>query len=220
MYLLIATILTYTLQAISSIFFRMDLLAFYGSKINQFILAGQVWRFITPIFLHSSILHLLFNAYALYSIGPRIENRYGAWPFLALYLVSGLWGNTISFLLTRNASIGASTAIFGLITAEGVYIYKNRALLGSAAKPMLMNIFMIVLVNLAIGLSPGVDNWGHIGGLLGGLFFSWFAGPTFGVMEGLFGSRVVVSHDKRIILITIASVLIAVVLILIKFLLN
>lgn len=220
LYLVILTILVYSLQTFSEIMFRTDLLAFYGSKINQFILQGQVWRFLTPVFLHGSILHLVFNMYALYTIGPRMENRYGPWPFLALYLISGLWGNTVSFLFTPNASLGASTAIFGMIAAQGVYIYKNRALLGSAARPMMMNIIMIVLVNLMLGLSPGVDNWGHIGGLLGGLFFSWFASPTYGVMEGLFGSNVVVSRDKRISLITVASVLIAVMLILIKFFLS
>jgi len=220
LYLLILTILMYSLQTFSSMMFRTDLLAFYGSKINQFILQGQVWRFLTPVFLHGSILHLVFNMYALYTIGPRMENRFGTWPFLALYLISGLWGNAFSFLFTPNASLGASTAIFGMIAAQGVYIYKNRMLLGSAARPMMMNIIMIVAVNLMLGLSPGVDNWGHIGGLLGGLFFSWFASPTYGVMEGLFGSNVVVTREKRISLITFASVLVAVVLILIRFFLS
>ena len=218
LYLLLITMMAYILQTLTEIYFGYDYLAFFGSKINQFILSGQVWRFITPVFLHGSILHLIFNMYALYSIGPGLEKRFGTWSFLALYLVGGLWGNALSFLLTPNASLGASTAIFSLIAAQGVYIYKNRAILGSAAQQMLMNIGMIVLVNLALGLSPGVDNWGHIGGLLGGLFFSWFASPTYGVVEGLFGSRVVVSRDNRIVLITIASVFIAVGLIAIKFL--
>lgn len=215
--LLIITVSIYLLQTMSMFIFGYDVFALYGSKINQLILEGQVWRFLTPVFLHGSILHIGFNMYALYSIGPRLEAQFGSGPFIALYLISGLWGNTFSFLLTPNASLGASTAIFGLIAAEGVYIYKNRHLLGSAARPMLMNILVIVLVNLALGLSPGVDNWGHVGGLLGGFFFAWFSGPTYGVVEGLFGKNVVLSRDRRTILVTIAATLIPSIFIFLKF---
>jgi rhomboid protease GluP len=209
LYILIATISVFILQTLSEIFLGYDYLLFFGAKINQFIFMGQVWRFFTPVLLHGSLLHLIFNMYALYSIGPGLENRFGTLQFFALYIIGGLWGNVLSFLLTPNASLGASSAIFGLIAAQAVYIYKNRALLGSAAKSMLMNIGMIVLVNLALGLSPGVDNWGHIGGLLGGLFFAWFASPAYGIIDGLFKSKFTINRENQLILVTIAAVLIA-----------
>ena len=209
----------YVLQNLSAVFFGRDLLLIAGAKINQAILLGQIWRLITPVFLHASILHIGFNMYALYSLGSVLERRFGVWPFLALYFIGALWGNTLSFLLTPNISLGASTAIFGLIAAQGVYIYKNRFLLGSAARPMLMNIAMVVMINLVLGLSPGIDNWGHVGGLLGGLFFAWFAGPSFGLQENYYGQNVIVREEKRPLLVLGSAILIAAVFILLRFLL-
>ena len=147
--------------------------------------------------------------YALFMIGPVLEKKYGVWPFIGLYLVGGLWGNTLSFLLSPNPSLGASTAIFGLIAAQGVYVYKNRHLLGPSARPMLMNIAFVIVVNLMLGLSPGIDNWGHLGGLLGGLYFAWFAGPSFGLEEDLFGQNVVVKQNSQPVLILFSAVMIA-----------
>jgi rhomboid protease GluP len=67
------------------------------------------------------------------------------------------------------------------VAAEGVFIYHNRALFGSQARGMLNNVFFIVAVNLALGLTGGIDNWGHLGGLISGLAFAWFAGPRLSV---------------------------------------
>ena len=61
----------------------------------------------------------------------------------------------------------------------------NKKLFGKRAQKALSNIVMVAAVNLFIGLSPGIDNWGHIGGLLGGLIFAWFGGPRWEV-EGLY----------------------------------
>lgn len=218
--IILVTIAVFILQILSEFIFGYDLLAAWGAKINTFILQGQVWRFLTPVLLHGSLLHIGFNMYALFSIGPRIEARYGKWPFIALYLLGGLWGNTISFLLSPNASLGASTAIFGLITSQAVYIYKNRYILGSSARPMLMNIILVIVVNLMLGMSPGIDNWGHLGGLFGGFLFSWFAGPSYGVETGLFGSNVLIKQEKKTALVTAAVAAAAVILITIKFLVN
>lgn len=209
----------FILQNLSAMVFGRDLLLLAGAKINQAILLGQFWRLITPVFLHASILHIGFNMYALYSLGSILERRFGVWLFLALYFIGALWGNTLSFLLTPNISLGASTAVFGLIAAQGVYIYKNRFLLGSAARPMLMNIAMVVLINLVLGLSPGIDNWGHVGGLLGGLFFAWFAGPSFGMQENYYGQNVIVREEKKPLLVLAAAIAIAAAFILLRFLL-
>lgn len=218
-YILGITVFVYILQNLSQMIFGYDLPVFFGAKINQFILQGQLWRLITPVLLHGSLIHIGFNMYALFNIGPSLERKYGLWPFLALYLIGGVWGNTLSFLLSPNPSLGASTAIFGLIAAQGVYIYKNRYLLGPAARPMLMNIAMVVVVNLMLGLSPGIDNWGHIGGLLGGLFFAWFAGPSFGIVENFTGQRVVVRGDSQPKLIFVGGIAIALAIVLLRIIL-
>ncbi len=156
-----------------------DLAACLGLKINSLILEGQWWRFITPVLLHGSLLHVGFNMYALYVLGPEMERHFGHSPFLLLYLASGFAGVVFSFLLTENPSLGASTAVFGLIAAQGVFVYVNRKLFGRRAQAMLRSIIQIALINLLIGLTPGIDNWGHIGGLLGGALFAYIAAPVY-----------------------------------------
>jgi len=169
----------YILQMISQGLLGGDLLAAVGMKVNSLIIQGQLWRLITPVFLHASLLHIGFNMYALYAIGPLLEKFYGRGRYLMLYFIAGFAGNVGSFLFSSANSLGASTAIFGLLAAEGVFFYQNRELFGQMAKSSLTNIIMIALVNLVIGLSPGIDNWGHLGGLFGGAAFAWFAGPRF-----------------------------------------
>jgi rhomboid protease GluP len=217
-YIIGITVVFYLLQKLSQMAFGYDYLLLFGAKINEFILQGELWRLITPVLLHGSIMHIGFNMYALYSVGPGLERRYGATSFIILYLISGLWGNTTSFLFSPNYSIGASTAIFGLIAAQGVYIYKNRLLLGQAAQPMLMNVVVVVVINLLLGLSPGIDNWGHLGGLLGGLFYAWFAGPTYGIDSTITFGNVVISHPKNPHMVGLGAAVTALLLVLAKIL--
>jgi rhomboid protease GluP len=115
----------------------------------------------------------------LYVLGPEIERHFGHIPFLLLYIASGFAGVVASFLLTENASLGASTAVFGLMGAQGVFVYLNRKLFGQRGQAMLRSIGQIALINLLIGLTPGIDNWGHIGGLLGGVLFAFVASPVY-----------------------------------------
>lgn len=175
------TVVIFLLQTASQYLLGGDLLAYYGMKVNDFILQGQLWRFITPVFLHGSMLHIGFNMYALYVFGPQLESLYGHWKFLWLYLVSNFGGVVLSFLLTDNASLGASTAIFGLLGANAVFVYQNRRLFGNAADRSLRSMVMVAVVNLLIGMSPRIDNWGHVGGLLAGAALAWFGGPVFQV---------------------------------------
>jgi rhomboid protease GluP len=156
-----------------------DAAACFGMKINELILAGQWWRFITPIALHASLLHIGFNMYALHALGPELERHFGHISFLVLYLLSGFSGIVLSFLLTASPSLGASTAIFGLLGAQGIFVYRNQKLFGRRAQAILRSILSIAVINLLIGLSPGIDNWGHIGGLLGGSLFAWLAAPVY-----------------------------------------
>jgi rhomboid protease GluP len=170
-----------------------DVAAIIGEKINQLIRIGQVWRLITPVFLHDStlpygLLHIGFNMYALFLYGRGLEGRFGHWRFTLLYFLSAFAGNVFSFVLTPNPSLGASTAVFGLLAAEGIFIFQNRQLLGNRANSALLNILYIAGINLLIGFSTsGIDNFGHLGGMLGGVLFSWFGGPRW-KMEGFYPS--------------------------------
>jgi rhomboid protease GluP len=170
-----------------------DIAADIGEKVNAMIRVGQIWRLLTPVFLHDSslpygLLHIGFNMYALFLYGRGLEARFGHWRFSLLYFLSAYAGNVLSFLLTPNPSLGASTAIFGLLAAEGMFVFQNRQLLGNRAGRALMNVLYVAGINLLIGFSTtGVDNFGHLGGLLGGVLFTWFGGPRW-KMEGFYPS--------------------------------
>jgi rhomboid protease GluP len=200
--ILIVTVLIYVIQYVSLLLTnnQYDIPAALGEKVNELILAGQVWRLITPILLHASILHVGFNMYALFVLGPGLEQYYGHRRYLLLYLIGGYAGNVLSFLLSPNPSLGASTAIFALVAAEIVFIYRNRMLFGSRARGMLLNMGVIVVVNLLLGLQPGIDNWGHLGGLIAGLIFGWVAGPHYQVQQTLTGLELKDIHSKNEVL--------------------
>jgi rhomboid protease GluP len=180
------TVLIYLLQMASKAMLNGDdLPLMLGARVTELILEGQWWRFITPVFLHGSVTHIFFNMYALLSLGSLLERHFGHGRFVLLYFLGAFAGNVFSFLLTDGYSVGASTAVFGLVAAEVIFFYQNRKLFGSQAKQAIGNAVFIIGVNLFIGLAPGIDNWGHVGGLLGGAMFAWFAGPRWQVI-GLF----------------------------------
>lgn len=186
--ILIATVLCYLLQLASRFLTGVDLPAYYGAKQASLIRLGQYWRLITPVFLHASLAHIAFNMYALARFGSGLEARFGHVRFALLYFSAGFAGNVLSFLLTPGTSLGASTAVFGLLAAEGVFLYQNRSLLRQYAAQALGNILFLAAINLFLGFSSsGIDNWGHIGGLAGGLLFTWFGGPRWKV-EGIYPS--------------------------------
>lgn len=179
------TVLVYLAQMLSEVLFGTDFPALFGMKINPFIIRGELWRLFTPALLHGSILHIGFNMYALLVIGSGLERFFGHGRYLGLYLAGAFAGNVFSFLLTPNPSLGASTAVFGLLGAQGIFLYRHRELFGGQARSALQSVLFIAGVNFVIGLQPGIDNWGHLGGLLGGLIFTWFGGPKLTV-EGLY----------------------------------
>jgi rhomboid protease GluP len=171
----------YLLQVLSERYLGFDLLFLYLGKIQQPILAGQVWRLITPAFLHGSLLHLASNLYALYVLGLQLEGIYGHRRFLLLFFISAFGGNVLSFVLTPAASLGASTAIFGLLAAEIIFVVQNKRYLGGRSRGLLFNLIFILLLNLSIGFNPAlnIDYFGHLGGLIAGGLFAFLAGPKW-----------------------------------------
>jgi len=177
-YALIAvTVIVFLAQMITRAVFNVDLPVNYGIKYNTLIDQGQYWRLFTSMLLHGDILHIAFNMYALYILGRGIEPFSGRIRFLLLYITSGFTGTTASYLLTAAPSLGASTATFGLLAAYGVLGYRNKEVFGKQSQYIVRNVVQVALINLALGLSPGIDNWGHLGGALGGFVLAWFGGP-------------------------------------------
>ena len=149
--LLAINIFIFILQSASIALSGFDLVAAGGMKINELIFEGQYWRLFTPMFLHGSVPHILFNMYALFVFGPGLERYYRHGRFLLLFLLGGVAGNTLSFMLTDSPSLGSSTAIFGLLAAEGVFLYQNYQLFGRVARRALFNLLVIAVINLGIG---------------------------------------------------------------------
>ncbi|MFK2824362.1 rhomboid family intramembrane serine protease [Bacillus sp. B190/17] len=138
----------------------------FGAKFNPLILEGEWWRFFTPIFLHIGFLHLLMNTFALYFLGTAVEQIYGRFRFLFIYLFSGFVGTLASFVLNDHLSAGASGAIFGCF---GALLYFGLIYPRLFFRTMGMNVIVVIGINLVFGFSvPGIDNAGHIGGLIGG----------------------------------------------------
>ncbi|MCI0555494.1 MAG: rhomboid family intramembrane serine protease [Anaerolineae bacterium] len=184
-----APYVTYTIIAITGLVYLLQLVTSdlpigFLAKSNHLIREGELWRLFTPALVHGSLPHILFNMYALLSFGTGLERHFGHGRFFLLYVLGAFAGNVMSFLLTNANSVGASTAIFGLIGAEGIFLLQNRKLFADQFRNAIGNVIFVVVVNLFIGLAPTIDNWGHIGGLLGGLIFTSFAGPVWEI-EGI-----------------------------------
>lgn len=170
-------IVTYLLIALNVILYIIPVLTnSYDTIINNFcvygplIKAGQYYRIITGAFLHGGILHLAFNCYALYVIGSQLESYLGKVRYLIIYLFSAVTASLFSMIFNSNPSIGASGAIFGLMGALVYFGYHYRVYLGNVLKSQ---IIPLILFNLLIGaLSTGIDNFAHIGGLIGGLLIT------------------------------------------------
>ena len=173
---------TYFLIAVNCIFFFVplllgqydyiiDTLCVHGPSIR----AGQYYRLLTGIVLHGGFIHLFFNCYTLYVIGSQIESFLGKFKYLIIYLFSGLTGSLLSITLSGSVgSVGASGAIFGLMGALLYFGYYYRVYLGNVVKSQILP---LIALNLIMGFfSEGVDNFAHIGGLIGGIIITMALG--------------------------------------------
>ncbi len=152
-----------------------ELLIKFGAKENFKILTGDYWRFLTPVFLHANILHLFINCYSLYAIGVLVEKIFGRSKFAFVYFAAGISGNIASFIFSTNPGVGASGAIFGLLGALLYFGINKPALFKSHFG---YNVILTILINLGYGFSTtGIDNFAHIGGLIGGFLASGIVLP-------------------------------------------
>ncbi len=139
-----------------------------------YVRGGDYYRLISSAFLHVSLFHLLVNMYSLYIIGSQIENFFGKTKYIVIYLFSAIMGSLFSMLFTRGVSIGASGAIFGLLGAMLYFGYFYRIYLGNT---ITSQILPVILINLLIGFSSSsIDNFAHIGGLVGGIIITMALG--------------------------------------------
>lgn len=140
---------------------------------------GEWWRLVTAAFLHGGWLHLAMNMLALWQIGSALEQMIGPSRFLTLYFVAALGGSIASYTFSDQFaySVGASGAIFGLLTAFIV--------VGAALRMDVSSAIVFLVINVAISFTGGIDKWAHFGGAAVGALVAWLfverrkRGPKF-----------------------------------------
>ena len=164
----IIMILCIVMFVISGFGLSTELLVKYGASYGPYVKNGEVYRMISYMFLHGGMMHIFLNMYSLYVVGPRVEDFFGKWKYVVIYLISGISGGLLSVAFNSDVvAIGASGAIFGLFGALLYFGYNYRGYIGSIIKSQILP---IVVYNLIIGFFiPGIDMWGHVGGLIGGI---------------------------------------------------
>jgi rhomboid protease GluP len=174
-------IATLTLLAlIALIYFLMELsggsknpevLLDFGASYGPYFRRGEYWRAVMPMFLHIGIWHLLINGYALYLLGTILERVHGYGRFSLIYVGCGIGSSLLSMSMSANIAAGASGAIFGIAGAMVATAFLHRESVSPRwARAFGLGIIPFIILNLILGYSiPGIDNWGHLGGLGTGL---------------------------------------------------
>src|SRR5712691_3409375 len=150
----------------------------YGAKATPLILdRGETWRLLSANLLHKDLLHLAFNAFAIWNVGGALERAVRPADYLALVIFTALGTTVASAVGADSISLGASGIAFGLLGAAASFGWKRRvsgrlrAHFGLRLLPWLLALFLAGLG------SAGVDNWGHAGGLVVGTVAGFFLTP-------------------------------------------
>ena len=168
----------------------------YGAKLNYLINPpnNQWWRFITPMFVHIDVLHLIMNMFSLLILGPFVEKLYGSAKFVVFWVVTGIAGALGSYLALRPSlshsvlgsfifrsadvpSAGASGALFGLVGVLFVFGIKYRRELPEGFKRVFgTGLLPIIFINLFIGFlgRTFIGNAAHLAGLFAGVALALF----------------------------------------------
>jgi membrane associated rhomboid family serine protease len=126
---------------------------------------GQWWRLITAIFLHGSLMHIVFNMWVIMDIGPMVEELFGSARYLFLYIATGAFGYVISSLAGHN-SVGASGALLGLI---GLLLASTTRSSSASSQMLRSNLIKWIIYIAIMGfMFSGIDNYAHFGGLAAG----------------------------------------------------
>ncbi len=166
-----AQVLVYLSLAGSTRVISLDTLIDAGAKVRDNVFElGETWRLLTANVLHRDGLHLAFNTFFLLNVGGPVENAYRPGAYAALLVASALGTTAASVALSSVPSVGASGVVLGLFAAASVFGFRHgsalprryRRYFGGAALPYALFILYVGLV------SPETDNWGHLGGFVGG----------------------------------------------------
>jgi membrane associated rhomboid family serine protease len=131
---------------------------------------GEWWRVLACNWLHAGFIHLLFNMAAIFQLGVPLERAFGFWRIGTLYLLAGIFGTIVSIIFIPHVlSVGASASVFGLVGAAWADVFVNFAARGTLRGSGLCGLITSTVLNISIGLTPWVDNFMHLGGLVAGI---------------------------------------------------
>ena len=157
---------------LSSTYLNYEQLTLYsGMKVNRLMEAGQWWRLFSSQFVHLNVMHIVFNGYGLYVLGPLLERFYGRKRFFTLYIASGTIAAWTSYMFNAIPSGGASGAIYGLVGGLLVFGAKYRdSLPDRLSRAFTIGLLPWVILSLAIGFIESIpmDNAAHLGGIFSG----------------------------------------------------
>ena len=150
-----------------------------GALVRVHVLAGEWWRVFTSMFLHGGPDHLIGNMVALYIVGMACEHAFSAGRTALIYFGSGVMGAAFSLATGPGPSVGASGAIFGVLAAVAVMLYKNHDRFYVRDKRIGFVLAAWAGWQLFTGfLSPFIDNFAHLGGMTGGAIAALLLTPT------------------------------------------
>jgi len=185
--IILLCVVVFILQTLAGGSKNPDVLLNFGASFKPYFQQGQYWRLVMPMFLHIGWWHLLVNMYALYYLGPLLEEMYGYGRFAFIYVAAGMSGSLLSTLHSHSVAAGASGAIFGVAGAILVAGYLHHEALPYRLARIFrrgrlgLTLLVFVVVQLAFGyLSTNIDNWGHLGGLAGGALLAVLMPPPKG----------------------------------------
>lgn len=145
----------------------------WGANWGPLSLGPQPWRMLTSNYVHIGLLHILLNMWCLWNLGKLADRIFPRWTYIFVYTACGLGGSLASLWWHPMViGAGASGAIFGLAGALiSVFYLGNLPIPQSAVKSTLRSLVTFAAYNLFFGLTAGIDNFAHLGGLLTGLAF-------------------------------------------------
>ena len=143
----------------------------------------RLWTLVSASFLHGGILHIFFNMAALRQLASLVNREFGVYRMFVIYTMSGIIGFLISYLAGIAFTIGASASVCGLV---GAVLYYGKSRGGIYGRNLYRQISIWIIFLFVFGLIvPGINNWGHGGGILAGIIFGYLLGYQEKRKEGI-----------------------------------
>ncbi|KAK9924742.1 hypothetical protein M0R45_033095 [Rubus argutus] len=151
----------------------------YGAKINDLIMVGEWWRLVTPMFLHSGVIHIAIGSWGLVTFGPKVCRGYGSFTFFLIYILGGISGNLISFLHTPEPTVGGTGPIFSMIGAWLIYQIQNKDIITKeVSDSMFQKAIITTALTFTLSSFGPIDDWTHFGAALTGIAYGFLTCPS------------------------------------------